>query len=274
MYFRHDIPYEYPEKSDEHMITVKCVKRVCFDKSYPFFNKSFGFKLLRAGYFLLVNLIVFPFCRLTHGFRIYGKKNLKKHKKTLKGGAISISNHVFYFDFLCVLRALRPRLVFFPAWKDNFEGPLGGMIRLSGGIPVPTDSAHAMAKFNAAMEEILKGGKWLHVFPEGSMWFFYPDIRPLKKAVFSYAVRFDKPILPITLSFRPRRGITRWFTKKPFVDVHIGEPLFHDKSLSPREAERELHARAYHVMQEMNGIHPGDPTYNTDQNIAHYQKTM
>jgi hypothetical protein len=27
-------------------------------------------------------------------------------------------------------------------------------------------------------------------------------------------------------------------------------------------------------MQEMNGIHPGDPTYNEDQSIEHYQKTM
>jgi hypothetical protein len=24
----------------------------------------------------------------------------------------------------------------------------------------------------------------------------------------------------------------------------------------------------------MNGIHPGDPTYNEDQSIEHYQKTM
>jgi len=27
-------------------------------------------------------------------------------------------------------------------------------------------------------------------------------------------------------------------------------------------------------MQVMNGINPGDPTYNVDQNIANYQKTM
>jgi hypothetical protein len=27
-------------------------------------------------------------------------------------------------------------------------------------------------------------------------------------------------------------------------------------------------------MQEMNGIHPCDPTYNVDQNIDNYKKTM
>ena len=106
------------------------------------------------------------------------------------------------------------------------------------------------------------------------MWLFYPDIRPFKKAVFSYAVKFDKPIVPITMSFRPRKGIMKLFSKKPRVDLHIGEPLYYNKDLPKREAEEDLRARAYHVMQVMNGINPGDPTYNVDQNIANYKKTM
>lgn len=36
----------------------------------------------------------------------------------------------------------------------------------------------------------------------------------------------------------------------------------------------KLHKKAYHVMRVMNGINPGDPTYNVDQNIENYQKTM
>jgi len=40
------------------------------------------------------------------------------------------------------------------------------------------------------------------------------------------------------------------------------------------DAIDKLHKEAYHVMQVMNGIKPGDPTYNTDQNIDTYQKTM
>ena len=55
-----------------------------------------------------------------------------------------------------------------------------------------------MGKFQSAIGDVLKDGKWLHFFPEGSMWFFYPDIRPLKKAVFKYAVRYNKPVIPIT----------------------------------------------------------------------------
>ena len=56
--------------------------------------------------------------------------------------------------------------------------------------------------------------------------------------------------------------------------MHIGDPLFPDLSLSEMEATEKLHKEAYKVMQEMNGIFEGDPTYNEDQNISTYQKTM
>ena len=58
------------------------------------------------------------------------------------------------------------------------------------------------------------------------------------------------------------------------MDLHIAEPIYADKSLPTRVAADELRARAYRIMQEMNGIHPGDPTYNEDQNIDNYRKTM
>ena len=131
-----------------------------------------------------------------------------------------------------------------------------------------------MRLFNAAIEEVLADGKWLHFYPEGSMWLFYPDVRPFKKAVFQYAVKFNKPILPLSFSFRPRRGITRLFSKKPFADLHIGAPILPDATLPPREAAEKMRAEAYHVMQLMCGITPDSPNYNTDLDPTHYQKTM
>ena len=56
--------------------------------------------------------------------------------------------------------------------------------------------------------------------------------------------------------------------------MHVGEPIFYDKSLPVIAAAEDLRARVYHKMQEMNGIHPGDPNYNTDHDPDHYQKTM
>ena len=274
MYYKHDLDFEYPDRCDAHMLKVERVKEIDFDESYPYLPRGARYKLMRGVYWLLVNLIVFPLCRLLYGLRIHGKKNLKRHKTVLKNGAITISNHVFMWDYLCVLRAIRPHLAYFPAWKTNLEGSMRGFVRLSGGIPIPEGNLHATAKFNQAIEEVLESGKWLHFFPEGSMWFFYPDIRPLKRAVFHYAVKHNKPVLPITMSFRPRKGLWKLLGKKPLVDLHIGEPLLPDQSLPRRTAELQMQELAYRVMQEMNGIHPSDPNFNTDQDPRHYQKTM
>ena len=274
MYYRHDLDYTYPERSDEHMLTLKRKHEVLLDESYPYMPRGFLFRLKRFGVAILLHTVVFPLMRLTHGLRIKGRKNLRRHRRELKGGAITVSNHVFMWDYLAVLKAIRPHIPYFPAWKPNFESGFHSMMRIVGGIPIPEGDFRAMAAFKRGLDEVVESGRWLHVFAEGSMWFFYPDIRPLKLAVFQYAVKYRKPLIPISMSFRPRRGICRLFGRGPTVDLHIAEPTYADTNLPPREAAEELRARVYRTMQEMNGIHPGDPTYNENQDIATYQKTM
>lgn len=275
MYYRHNLDcFKYPDKSDEHMITVKHLRDVTCDENYPYREKGFWFKIKRIGLWLLLNTVVFPVCTIRHGVRIHGKENYKKHKKEFKNGAITVANHVFMWDYICILKAIRPHLQHHIAWKTNLEGPNGGLIRWVGGMPIPTDNMRAMVKFNKAVIEVLNDGKWLHVFPEGSMWFFYPDIRPFKKGVFKYAVRCDKPVLPMAFTFRPRKGILKIFSNRPLVDLHIGEPLYADKTLKETEAIDDLHARTYKVVQELAGITPDSPYYNEDQNIENYKKTM
>ena len=274
MYYRHNLDYKYPDRSDEHMITVKHLRDTNFDENYKFFPEGAWYKFKRGVLWVALNTVVFPVCTIRHGLRIHGRKNLRKYKKELKDGAITVSNHVFMWDYICVLKAIRPHLQYFPGWKTNFEGPNGPLIRWVGGIPVPTDNFRAMAKFQQAIGRVLSEDRWLHFYPEGSMWFYYPDVRSFKKAVFKYAVRYDKPVIPLAFSFRERKGLTRLFSKTPKVDLHVGEPIFPDKTLPPFEAMEELHKKAYHEVQVMCGIHPGDPTYNADQSIDNYKKTM
>jgi 1-acyl-sn-glycerol-3-phosphate acyltransferase len=256
------------------MLELKRTREIILDKDYPYMPHGAWFRIKRAAVAAVLHLVVFPIMHLTHGLRIYGRENLRKHKKELKNGAITISNHVFMWDYLCVLKAIRPHISYFPAWKPNFESGFQPFMRILGGMPIPEGDIHAMIAFKRDLDKVVADGKWLHVFPEGSLWYFYPDIRPLKPAAFRYAVKYGKPLIPISMSFRPRKGWRKLFGKGPFVDLHIAEPLYADPTLPPREAADELRARAYKIMQEMNGVLPGDPTYNEDQDIAHYRKTM
>ena len=183
MYYRHNLNYKYPERSDEHMITVKHIRDTHFDEHYKYYNNNFFNKVKRG--FLLVGLYLVGYlaCTIRYGLKIKGRKILKKNKKLFKDGAITIANHVLMWDYLCVLKAIRPHLQYHPGWKTNFEGPNGPFIRLVGGIPIPTGNIRAMGKFQKAIGQVLEDKKWLHFFPEGSMWFYYPDVRPFKKAI-------------------------------------------------------------------------------------------
>ena len=106
------------------------------------------------------------------------------------------------------------------------------------------------------------------------MWWFYPNLRPLKIQVFRYAAKAGKPILPVTLSFRPRRGIFRLFGKSPLVDVHIGPPQLADPSLCVWDAAEELRGRVAALMQEGLGVLPEAEGYLQSHDIDSYVKTM
>lgn len=274
MAYRKDLGYVYPDRSDEHMIEVKHLRDTNFDEKYNYYDKSFFNKVKRFILGIALNFVGFLVCTIRHGLKIEGRKKLKEHKHLLKDGAITICNHVLMWDYLCVLKAIRPRLQYHIAWKTNFEGPNGPLIRWVGGIPVPTDNMRAMAKFQRAIHQVLEDKKWLHVFPEGSMWFYYPDIRPLKPAVFKFAVKFNRPVIPMAISFRERKGLWKLLGKKPLATLRISDPLIPDTSLPMEEAINKIHKEAYIKMQELVGVNKGDPTYNEDQNIDNYQKTM
>ena len=92
--------------------------------------------------------------------------------------------------------------------------------------------------------------------------------------IYKFAIKHNKPVIPLAISFRPRKGIFKIFSKNPFADVHIGEPMLPDTSLIKKEATDKLHKEAYHIIQTMAGIKETDPNYNTNQNIDEYVKTL
>lgn len=271
MEYKHIIGIDYPERSDEQMTKIDKIKEVTIDENYPFYDQSKKFKIKRSLSWLYANLIIFPRVTLNGG-KIVGKENIKKHKKILSGGAITICNHVLFWDYALVLKAIKPHLQFHPSWKENFCGKNAKTIKLAGGIPIPTQNKRAMVKFNKAIGQILEDRKWLHFFPEGALWPYYHDIRPLKKGVFKYAVKYNKPIIPMAINFRERTGIFKFTGKRPLPTLHIGEPLLPDLNLPFNDAVDKLHKEAYHIMQTLIGIYPGDPRYNTNQNIDTWKK--
>ncbi|MDR2404389.1 MAG: 1-acyl-sn-glycerol-3-phosphate acyltransferase [Spirochaetaceae bacterium] len=249
-----DIGLEYPGKPDEHLILKPREVDLILDENYPFLDKSPWFRFRSALIYLGIFTLVFVISPIRFGLRIEGRKILKKHRALFRRGALTVSNHVFRWDFLCILQAVRFRRLYFPAWKENISGSDRNLIRLVGGIPVPTD-IHVMRSFSRAFDELHEQGKWFHVFPEGSNWPYYQPIRPFKKGMFTMAYRYNIPIIPMAFSYRPAGGLYRLFKKNyPLITLRMGEPILPDLSLSRKEAVNLLRAVCHRRITELAGI--------------------
>lgn len=263
MRFKPDISrYKYPEKTDEHMIDVKHQVDTNFDENHRYYNNTFIYHFARFFVNILLHIILYPFMYFRYGVKVEGRKNVRKAKK-LKGSVMTICNHVFMMDYVVVAQALRPKLQYFMAWPVNFEGPNRNFIKIMGGVPIPK-KLKAIKTFEKSIDDIVKDGHWLHVYPEGSMWFYYSKIRPIKKGCFKTAYKHNLPILPMAISYRPRKGLFALYNKKePLVTIKVGELMYINEELDKHEAIFDVQKRAYHEMQILAGITPNDEDYQT-----------
>ncbi|MDR2633367.1 MAG: 1-acyl-sn-glycerol-3-phosphate acyltransferase [Treponema sp.] len=244
----------YPQDPEDHLIPVPQEVEVSIDEHYPFIDKSLGFRIKSALLYLGIFTLVFIVCPLRFGLRIEGRDKLKKHRALFRKGALTVSNHILRWDFLCILQAVRFRRLYFPAWKENITGPDRKLIRWAGGIPVPTD-IHVIKYFNQAFDELHRRRKWFHVFPEGSNWPYYQPIRPFKKGMFTMAYRYQIPVIPMAFSYRRPGGLYKLFKKNyPLITLRIGDPLVPDLSLPRKEAVSLLREQCHKRIVELAGI--------------------
>lgn len=255
--FLPDIDIEYPETdSTERIAPVRYDGRtVVLDENYPYLDKSFHY---RFNHFLnrtLLCCVVRWMNRVRYGLKIEGRENLKPYKKQLENGAMTVCNHVYRWDLACVMDAIGMRRLWFPIYGEHMRGKDMWFMHYLGGIPVPETRA-GMRPFDAAFDEFHRRKEWLHVFPEASSWRYYAPIRSFKKGAFSMAYKYNIPVIPFVLTYRPRTGIYKLFDKPdvPLLTVHVGTPILTDGS-APRKAEiSRLLNEAHAQMVKMAGI--------------------
>lgn len=248
-----DLGYEYPDRHDAHMLVVEKKNTVDLSGDYPFRDTSFGFRLRRFWFRLFFHCIVLPVCRIRYALKVEGKID----PKIAKNGLITICNHVFLWDMLVVHCARPFRDLEYPIWRNNMFAGLKNCYRNCGGIPVPDyqkDGREAVVRFHHALEDVLKEKKWLHVYPEGSAWYYYVPIREFKKTTFTLAWQYDVPVVPMGISFREPKGIYKLFKKEPCATLHIGAPEYPDRTLNKSEGAQELSDRCRLAMMRLVGI--------------------
>lgn len=229
-------------------------REIAFDGTYPYLDDSFNYKLNASICYAGLWGIAFLLNRVRYGLRIEGRSNIRKNRRLFRNGAMTVCNHVYRWDMICVLQAIRFRRSWIPMFAPHFLGGDSWFMRYIGGIPVPTDRSGLRA-FNEAFDELHRRKAWMHVFPEAASWKFYAPIRSFHIGAFNMAYKYDLPVIPCAITFRERTGIYKLFGgNEPLVTIHVGTPIVPDQS-SPRKEEAErLRAEAHRQMVEMAGI--------------------
>ena len=267
--------FPYPMETDKHYLEVHMDRGIVFDTEYPYIDRSKSFRFKQSLIRLLLNVVVFPLCRIRLGLRIEGRENLKKHKTILKEGAVSIANHVHMWDYIAVMRTIRPFRSNLLSWAPNINGENGTLIRMVGGIPIPDTGIAATKTYMKTVMDLLHGGGWLHIYAEGSMWEYYAPIRPFKPGVAHIACEAKRPVLPLAYTYRE----PGWIRKKLFRQIacftlHIGEPIYADETLAKKEQRTDLTVRCHEAVCRLAGIDPKDnlypPIFEQSKRIDYY----
>lgn len=268
--------YPYPDQTDEHYLKITKDRGIVFDTKYPYIDRSRTFRFKQGLVRLLLNIIVFPMAKIRLGLKVEGKKNLKKYRDVLDQGVISVSNHVHMWDYISVMKAIRPYKPYILSWAANVNDKDGPLVRLVGGIPIPESNMAATKTYLKAVYDLLKEDHgWLHIYSEGSMWEFYAPIRPFKRGASFLACEADKPVLPLAFSYREPGWIRKHiFRQIAALTLHIGEPLFPDKDLPLKEREKDLTVRTHEAVCEMAGIDPKEniyePVFDNTKRVDYY----
>ena len=267
--------FPYPEDTDRHYLEVHKDRGIVFDTNYPYIDRSKGFLFKQGVIRVLLNILVFPLTRIRLGLKVEGRENLKKHRDTLKKGVVSCSNHVHMWDYLGIMLAVKPYRTNLLSWAPNINGENGTLIRMVGGIPIPDTGLAATKTYMKTVLDLLKGGGWLQIYAEGSMWEYYAPVRPFKPGAAHIACEANKPVLPLGYSYRE----PGWIRKKIFRQIacftlRIGEPIFPDETLPKKEQRTDLTVRAHEAVCRLAGIDPKDnpypPVFNQSKRVDYY----
>lgn len=204
--------------------------------------------LSRLGVLTALPLLL-VFNRAAYGMRIRGLRNIR----WLRGGFVTVCNHVHPMDSSMVALSLYPRRVYFPTLEDNVRQRVTGvLVRALGGIPIPR-SVGGLARFFVSMECILARGQCVHFFPEGDLEPYCRELRPFKSGAFYLALRQRKPIVPMVVTYRKPRGLMKLWRKKPMMTLTVGKPVYSIASEPSAAAEEELKQAVWQAMEQMAG---------------------
>ena len=230
-------------KGDEHVCKSWSLMPFKITDDYEYISNNILFNLISSIILIPIAIILYFFNKIFFGFEIHGKEN-----KLNGTGFVSVSNHIHYLDCSFIGLINYPNKVYYPTIQDNFKIPIVRLlIKLLCAIPIPKERKHK-DKFYNQINNAIKKGNILHMYPEGSLWPYYENIRDFKYGAFKIAVEANKPVQPIRFVFVKPEGIQKLYKRKKCIHAIILPAIYPDNSLEYKERIEDLKTKTYEAI--------------------------
>ncbi|WP_214411195.1 lysophospholipid acyltransferase family protein [Sphaerisporangium fuscum] len=176
------------------------------------------------------------------------------------GGAVLVSNHVSYLDFIFVGYGALPsrRLVRFMAKKEVFAHPVSGPL-MRGMRHIPVDRAAGAGAYDRAVRD-LRSGEVVGVFAEATISRSF-TVKEIKNGAVRMAAAAEVPLIPVVVwgtqrmwtKGRPKNLLQR---RLP-VTVDVGEPMFPKPGEDVARLTADLRVRLSEQLERVQRAYPG-----------------
>ena len=237
------------QDENEHIIKLWEPLDFNIDEKYNFVSKGVIFSILsNFVYYIVAYPILKVLTKVVYDLEIEGKE----HLRDIKESVITVSNHVLFLDCAMVGLAYGFKKVYFTTREGSFKIPgVRKLIKLLRAIPIP-EGIKNKEYFLNAIDDILRSGKSVHLYPEASLIPYHSKIRHFKNGAFNIAIKNNKKIVPIVITFREPRGIRKLFKYKKDVTLTIVEPIEPPKQGDTKQKIEILKQEVYEKMKKVN----------------------
>ena len=125
------------------------------------------------------------------------------------------------------------------------EGFFGFFMYYMDIIPISPDMDYMTHHFENLVDEALKRGQNILIYPEQEMWFNYRKPRPPKRGAYHYAAKHNTPVIPCFNEIRELPEMeTEHFHKVQYV-LHVLQPIYPDPAKSLRQNSLDMARQDY-----------------------------
>lgn len=202
-------------------------------------------------------------------------KGLENYLSVADRGVMITCNHFHPNDNYAVFKPIEKSLGRRRLWKiiregnyTSFRGIYGYFFRHCNTLPLASNLT-VFKELLGAVDELLRRGEKILIYPEQAMWYNYRKPRPLKSGAFHFAAKSGAPVLPVFITQRDTNRLDADGLPIQAYTVHYLPPLFPDPTKRASVNIRQLSEQNFAAWKECYEREYGIPlTYDTQEDVC------